>query len=324
MLRVVKSKREVLYSTKAVRGAILSTLNNSADSRIVISAYVGEGADSLLPNAKGIELVCSPTPGGTNPNALRALMSKGLNIRLADQLHMKVYWSGSHGAVITSANLSLNALGRGGLKEIGIRLFTQEVDIQRILAGIKSRPVTDSELKRLDRAHRAYVARNGPVGRSRAITFEEWYDLPHRELWKMIIYDGIYDLSKRVLKVIEHEFGKQPYDGIHVARGEFKTQDWVLCAHISNRKITNLGWVFVDRVVPVPRRDPAWDASFAEEAFQVNKPKFYPPPPFKVDSEFRSDLNTVITDPDMKRLNSSAQPPPSLLKPLKNKHRASK
>jgi len=319
----VKRRPEVLYTAKSVRGAINTILCDPADERVVISAFVGDGAEDLLPSAEGIQLICSPTPGGTNPNALRILMSKGVAVRFVDRLHMKVYWSSSHGAVITSANLSLNALGIGGLKEIGVRLSSDQIDIRRIVESIRPRAVTDAELKKLDLAHRAFVARNGRTGSSRTITFDEWYSSPHREQWKMCVYAGVTGLSKTGVVAVEREFGHGPYGGIDARKGHFETQDWVLCVYMPNNKITRIEWFYVERIVTIPRRDPAWSRSWPMEALQINELRSYPPPPFKHDLQLRLDLNTVMTRSDVQKLKHSRTPPSSLLKRLRD-HRAPK
>jgi hypothetical protein len=309
-------KPEVLYTAKAVRGAITALLSDPTDERIVVSAFVGNGAEGLLPNAEGIQLICSPTPGGTSPNALRMLMSKGVEIRFSDRLHMKVYWSSSHGAVITSANLSLNALGQGGLKEIGVRLPTQQIDIRRIIASVRPRAVTETELKRLDRKHREFVARNRWSGPPQTMTFDEWYRSPYREQWKMFVYAGFDEISATGVAAIEREFGTNPHAGIAATDGDYLTQDWVLCVHMPNGRIADLEWFFVDRILSIPRGDPAWNRRWPKEALQSRSLKSYPPTPFKIDRQFRLDLGRVMNKSDAQRLKHSTIPPPSLLKRL--------
>jgi len=61
------------------------------------------------------------------------LISLGANLQFADRLHMKVYWSEGSGVVVTSANLSTNALGVGDLKEAGVLLGPESLDIDNSL-----------------------------------------------------------------------------------------------------------------------------------------------------------------------------------------------
>jgi hypothetical protein len=115
----------------------MDLLSDPSDRRVAISAFVGDGAEAFLPFPKGIKLVCWPNPTGTNPRAVRVLLRKGVDVRFSDSLHMKVYWSKHRGAIITSANLSTNALGAGGLKEVGVKLLPGELDIERILSSLR-------------------------------------------------------------------------------------------------------------------------------------------------------------------------------------------
>src|SRR5262245_37865896 len=110
----------VLYTAAEVRSAIVRLFSFSRGRRVAISAFVGDGAEAYLPKPSGIQLICWPKEGGTNPNALRRLMAKGVEVFFCDALHMKVYWAEGRGAVVTSANLSRNALGAGDLKEVGV------------------------------------------------------------------------------------------------------------------------------------------------------------------------------------------------------------
>lgn len=73
---------------------------------------------------------------------------------------MKVYWTKDMGAVITSANLSQNALGSGNLREVGVWLEPGQVDIDRILGSMAYRKASTRDLHELDNAHREYHIRN--------------------------------------------------------------------------------------------------------------------------------------------------------------------
>src|SRR5262249_52487710 len=141
-----------------VRSAIIDLFGDGATDRVAISAFVGDGADAYLPYPKGLRLICSPTPGATNPRTLRLLMSKGVTVEFVDRLHMKVYWAKDRGAVVASANLSTNAMGIGSLKEAGVLLPPNEFHIERILKQLRPRPAK-SELRRLDVKHKEYYKR---------------------------------------------------------------------------------------------------------------------------------------------------------------------
>lgn len=47
---------------------------------------------------------------------------------------MKVYWAERRATIITSANLSTNALGAGNLKEFGAFLRSGAIDIDGLIA----------------------------------------------------------------------------------------------------------------------------------------------------------------------------------------------
>ena len=103
---VCMNDEHILYTSAEVRQKIIELFSTSRGRRVAITAFVGAGADAYLPKANGIELVCWPKAGGTNPFALRKLMKKGVSVSFVDSLHMKVYWTEDKGAVITSAAAS--------------------------------------------------------------------------------------------------------------------------------------------------------------------------------------------------------------------------
>ena len=94
---------EILDTSEDVRRAIIELYSSAKGRRVAVSAFVGEGAEMFLPRPKGIELVCWPKVGGTNPNVLRDLIKKGVVVRFSDNLHMKVYWAKGTGVIITSS-----------------------------------------------------------------------------------------------------------------------------------------------------------------------------------------------------------------------------
>src|SRR5690242_16103996 len=104
----VLTAQRVLYTSAEVHRAITNLLIDPGprDRRVVIVAYLGEDAASYLPNPQSLEIVCAPEPGLTSPRAVRDLAARGADIRFADRLHMKVYWSSMRGCIITSANAS--------------------------------------------------------------------------------------------------------------------------------------------------------------------------------------------------------------------------
>lgn len=179
--------KRLLYTSAAVRQAIIRLFRSAKGRRVAIAAFVGDGAEAYLPRPEGLELICWPKAGGTNPNVLRKLMKRGVQVFFADRLHMKLYWSENKGAVVTSANLSTNALGSGNLKEVGVLLQRDELDIDHVIHSLKIEPASESVLRKLDGLHKSYVKRNkaslkigGRIG-----SYREWYGLPMRPEWKL-------------------------------------------------------------------------------------------------------------------------------------------
>jgi len=144
----MKSEK-ILYTSADVRKAIIELFESSKGRRVAITAFVGSGSEAYLRKPEGIELVCWPKAGGTNPDALRKLIKLGVKVSFAKSLHMKIYWTADKGAVITSANLSKNALGAGNLMEIGIFVPSKSVDIDRILKQINPNKDIKAELLKL-------------------------------------------------------------------------------------------------------------------------------------------------------------------------------
>jgi len=131
--------------------------NTRNHRRVILVAYVGRKAHDLLPDVENVKLYCWPQMQATNPYALAHLQENGAEIYLIDNLHMKLYWVQNKGAVITSANLSRNALKFGGNHEIGIFLEDSEAiridSIIKNFGGENVSPVTKEELLELQQKH---------------------------------------------------------------------------------------------------------------------------------------------------------------------------
>jgi hypothetical protein len=139
-----------LSSGLHLRREIRRIFDTEPGRRVAIVAFVGSHDDAYLPKPNGLELVCWPKAPGTNPKALRTLIKKGVSVRFADRLHMKVYWSEAQGAVVASANLSTNAYGAGNLKEAGVALPSSAINIDKLLQSLGSKVVAQEDLLRLE------------------------------------------------------------------------------------------------------------------------------------------------------------------------------
>jgi hypothetical protein len=221
---------KVLHNSAAVRKAITDIFRTSG-KRVAISAFVGNSAEAFLPNPKGIRLICWPKAGGTNPDALRRLKSLGVNVQFADDVHMKVYWS-KKGAVVTSANLSTNALGAGNLKEFGVLLPASEIDIEAVVKTLRARSFDGKELKELDRKSEKTARLFHDQGM--LMTYLDWHSLPakgawKRREWKIGWVSELQDFSQESKRVARDEFRvRQPQAAITGRKMSYREGDYIL------------------------------------------------------------------------------------------------
>lgn len=84
---------------------------NSEPIRFAV-AFWGEGSEKFLEN-KQYQIICDLASGACNPKVIRNILgcSPG-SIKMRSNFHAKVVVT-SHGAVVSSANMSINGLGRG-------------------------------------------------------------------------------------------------------------------------------------------------------------------------------------------------------------------
>ena len=291
----------VLYTSADVRSAVIELFSRSRGRRVAVAAFVGEGAESYLPKPDGLELVCWPKAGGTNPNVLRSLASKAVKISFANAVHMKVYWTSDRGVVITSANLSTNALGAGNLREFGVLLPSGFVDIRRVLRSLAVWPMSARELLQLDREHGLVLARSRGELRDKVppVTFEEWYAGPSRRLWKLGWWDSyVPTVAKAVRELVKSDYAiKEPYNFLSVPKAGYQNGDWVLMFRMSDGKVKKIEWLFVDHIVQLSRSERGhYSSQYPCELVQVWPPRRYPPPPFRLDAGFKAALRRAVND----------------------------
>lgn len=303
----------ILYNSAAVRKAIADIFRSSG-KRVAITAFVGNGAEAYLPNPRGIQMVCWPKAGGTNPDALRKLIRLGVKIQFSDNLHMKVYWS-RKGAVVTSANLSTNALGAGNLKEVGVLLSADDIDIESILKSLRSRPFNLKELKKLDSESQAVD--KVIISRVKPMTFLEWYSCTAKRPWRLGWVSGRGKLPQAAIAVARNEFGQhKPHDTIMDRKQSFKEGDYILdffwASEINKPK--DFRWLYADRVVRTNKQDKAYNAKFPYSAVQVFSPRHYSPP-FFMDKMFKKAFEKASRDLGFHKLinRKNTMPPKDLI-----------
>jgi hypothetical protein len=292
--------QKILYTSADVRKTIIDLFEKSKGRRVAITAFVGKGAEAYLPKPDGIELICWPKAGGTNPNALRVLMKKGIQVKFADNLHMKVYWTADQGAVITSANLSVNALGSGNLQELGILVPSDALDIDRIIQKIKPRSINVMELASLDVAHRRYQMINKGMKREsvKLPTFLEWYETPMRnENWRLGYWDeDIHPSLAAKRKTKELYEINEPRDFLSCKANRYKAHDLVLKFRLESNTPTLLCWLNVDFVERTDKSDKVYEAKYPYHAVQAQKSTYYSGVdlPFKIDDGFKRAFTVAI------------------------------
>lgn len=286
---------------------------------MAITAFVGEGARAYIPRPRGVEIICWPKAGGTNPLELRRLKQMGARIRFADSLHMKVYWAACRGVIITSANLSTNALGSGGLKEIGVLLPPDALDIDELISSLKARPFNKDDIQKLEEADRKLQARY-PHRRNKAdrVDYKEWYSLPARSEWKLGWWDHLGSYANTAKEIVHADFNeKTPKDFISCRQKDYRQSDWILSFLLTKKGASKPVWMFVDFVVKVGGEDKkAYEPGFPYQAIQVWTPRHYPPPPFEITPDFRKAFCAACLSYGLKRLQKlrTTRPPEELLR----------
>jgi hypothetical protein len=244
----------VLYNCRELANAVKDVLSTRG-RRLVISAYVGEGAQDYLPRPKGATLICWPQAGGTNPNAVSKLLKSGVKVFFADNLHMKLYHGQGRGAVVSSANLTRNGLG-GGLKEIGVRLPPGAIDIDKVLSSIARRKWTLAEHERLVRQTDLFWRRNPPTTKRspRANSYAHWYLATGRPPWKLGWWDAYGEFSRDDIEWAKTKGLPEPDDYIPAERTKtYEIGDWVLTFRLSGKekhhRVSDFKWLFIDKVI---------------------------------------------------------------------------
>jgi hypothetical protein len=311
---------ELLYNSSDVRKAIVRLFRLSRGRRVAVVAFVGKGAEACLPKPKGLELICWPKEGGTHPDVVRDLIKRGAKVRFVDSLHMKLYWSEDQGAIITSANLSNNALGSGDLKEVGIKLGPGIVDIDRILESVDDRAVTDRELKLLDKRHKRFWINNrGAIfKKEKAKTFLDWLELPFRSDWKLGSWGATGSFAEEAKRISKEDYNvSSPHQFLGAKIGDYEEDDWVLTYR--ENKPWEVEWLYVNYIVKIHRDEKAYDREIPRQIVQVWPLSKYPRPPFRADKKFgRAFHNAISQFSDSEKEEMDAcQPPKRLLSLIK-------
>lgn len=318
---------KVLYTSAELHDAIKHVLGSptKGERRVVLVAYLGAQAEAFLPNAQGLEVVCSMEPGSTSADAIIRLRDRGVKIRQSDRLHMKVYWSSKKGAVICSANASANALARGGLKEAGVLLPRGAVKVERLLSYSAPRDISNKDLRRLQRESEG-LNRGRRAGlrssQSDSTSLRDWLgSSAARNTWKVGWWKEGGDVAKSSARESLSRYNvKEPHGIILGKKGYFKPADWVLLFNWKTGKQAE--WLHVSFVKRVSPQDKgAYARSHPFQAVQVHPNRLCPSPPFRLDRDSRQAIALAVRDfgsNSIERLRSSKLPP--RLRSLLKKH----
>jgi hypothetical protein len=213
---------------------------------------------------------------------------------------MKVYWSSNRGAVICSANVSANSLGKRGLREAGVWLPRGAVSIDSLLRYAKPQPISDLDLKglarRSDRTEAAHP-RSRKADDDESPSLRAWLRSSARKIWKI----GWWESTSRTPQVAKAQslamYGvKSPYHWNTGGKGYFSAGDWVLTFNVRSGK--NASWMYVDFVVKVPSSEKrVFSREYPYCAVQVHPSRLNPAsPPFKLDSHARKVVASAVKE----------------------------
>lgn len=314
----------ILKNSNEVRHGITDLMKPSGNRRVAIVAFVGLDADAYIPKPAGVEIICWPRAGGTNPTAIRRLLRNGADVRFADNLHMKVYWAKGRGAIISSANLSTNALGAGGLKEIGVRLPSSAINIDKLMESVKPYKWTKRKIDELEIEHRKLNAgRQRKNERGERVEYQEWYSDQARAPWKFGWWDEWGAFGAEAKNIARSYYNKKsPHDFVSASRhGDYRKNDWILTFRLKRPGPPNVKWLFVEEVIPTSRRDvKAFDPDYPFQAIQMNPAKCCPAPPFILTRDFKMSLRKACASFGIEKLMKlpSVIPPTELLKLIRD------
>ncbi|WXG46148.1 MAG: phospholipase D family protein [Candidatus Atabeyarchaeum deiterrae] len=136
----------------------ITSLSRHSTRRYVAVAYLGQGANRLLPLGKGDCLVVNMSEstvrgGQTNPSEIEKYLAKGVNVFTCLNLHAKAFVF-DRMAIVSSANVSQHS--KHELIEMGLLCRDRDV-VSRVRGWIKSLqrdPVSPEYVKRCKRLYR--------------------------------------------------------------------------------------------------------------------------------------------------------------------------
>jgi hypothetical protein len=156
-----EARMTVFLSGSDIRNRIIELVADSNKMDCAV-AFWGRGASELFASRSPklrIRIICDLMSGACNPIVIRDLLSIGVQIKLVDGMHAKVYWTPS-GVIVGSANASANGLGEEGADETydktEVDLYTDDPTVLKDTSDwfdkqwIAGTPVDEPLLQRAD------------------------------------------------------------------------------------------------------------------------------------------------------------------------------
>jgi hypothetical protein len=299
---------EILYKASDVHKAIKRIFNLPNQRRVAVVAYVGNKADKYLPAPQGIQIICCPEPGATDPDAIRKLLKRGANIQFSDGLHTKVYWSET-GCIITSANISYRALGCHPQQEVGVAIESSSFDIDRLIKESQPYEITTSlmdQLSKKDRIIKKAVGLNKKTVRNKE-QFMDWYDSPHRETWKIGWWsDPELEISEAAKKESKNQYNTiDPKEALNISKNQASAGEWLLTFQTTETGIKNIKWIFIDFIVEVNSNENAYEEEYPFQAIQVHSLTHCPQPPFHKSPDFINAFKKAVKEYGTNKIEDS-------------------
>lgn len=249
-----------------------------------IVGFVGYGALDQLPDqVAGLNVVCWPKAGATNPDGVRRLLSAGVHVYFCNRLHTKLYWAKDRGVIVGSANLSQNALSNSGQHEFAVYLEDKSFDVASVLARLSYNKVTESSLGALDQAYVAakYKDPDSDEASRKPLSFLDSRNVPFPKKWKLAIWSVRRTDNEPIKEEVFAETGASRWvNDNDVEANQFEVGDFVLQVHVGGGELVNRAngkWLRVELVTK---------SKSAPAIVQLTQIADGPPPPFEIDPQF--------------------------------------
>lgn len=303
-----------LTTNAQIREAIQSVLARTDVRRVVLSGFVGEGAEELIPKPKGVEVYCWDREGATNPDAVRALLRTGAKVFFVSNLHCKVYWGSGRGCVVGSANLSQNGLGNEGLSEVAVQLPARSFDMTSYLRRLRHTRVTEAVLNEFEERCRRYRGRNKAQElltpnkalkrtRRRTPTFAEWMSMDYPMPWSIEIADTFFNHrdEKEIVRrgLLTDKDVDSEVDYWTGEKGMTTPGRWLLFVEVGRIKNAfAVNWCCADEQIPSRRLGPNLREDLAPWfAIQRSETKHFGVVPFNAEEpRFQKALKQFLKD----------------------------